>query len=802
VMPFIEGESLRDRLRKEKQLPVEEAVRIATQVAGALDYAHRHGVVHRDIKPENILLHDGSALVADFGIALAVSRSDGGTRMTETGMSLGTPHYMSPEQAMGEREITSKSDVYALGCVLYEMLTGEPPFTGPTAQAIIARVMTEEPRSLTLQRKTIPPHVEAAVQAALAKLPADRFGSAAEFAAALGTPGMVLPGGRSAAVTAAAAAARAPRNALWRRPSVVAPWVLLLVTLGLLARERLRPAPIPPPIGRFALNLTPEVATGLTAQVISMSPDGSRIVFVGNGGAGDQLFSRSLNQVEPVPIPGTTGGANPFFSPDGTWVGFNAGTRLLKVALAGGPALPICDVDGSFWGASWGDRGEIVFADARGLMRVPASGGTPVTVAARDSTSTESYRWPEFLPGGDAVLVTATTGAVDRVAAVTLSSGVVKPFDVFGGNPHYVSSGHVLVALIDSGAALSIGTVVALPFDARRLAVTPTPVPVAESVQVGPSSRTAKMGVSRDGTLAFAAGAQGRGTLALVDAGGGVQELGTETRDFSVPALSPDGRRVAVTVNEAGSSDIWVFDRSQRILTRLTFDRTAQRPIWTPDGRRVAYSRRGSGGVDLAWIAADGSAPAESLLVAPQDQWAGAFTPDGGALVYRQGGGAGGERRHLAWVRLDGDRAPRELLRSPAFDNHSPALSPDGRWLAYVSEESGRAEVYVRPFPGPGGRAQVSNGGGTEPRWAPSGRAIFFRNGAAMMQASVRTEPAFALSETHRLFTGPFINGMIYPNYDVARDGRSFVMIRPDQASSQTVMVVLNWFANLGRQGE
>jgi serine/threonine-protein kinase len=795
VMPYVEGESLRDRLTREKQLPVEDAVRIAREVADALDYAHRHGVVHRDIKPENILLHDGRAQVADFGIALAVSTVGGGTRLTETGMSLGTPHYMAPEQAMGEREITPKADVYALGCVLYEMLTAEPPFTGATAQAIIARVMTEEPRSLTLQRRTIPPHVDAAVGKALEKLPADRFASAADFAAALegggrGDWGTERPARR------ATLRPSVPRS---RRPTV--PWafatlasVVALAAIGLYARERLRPRPAPPPIGRFALRLTPDVVTTVTGQAIALAPDGSRIVYVGAGSTGNQLYMRTLGQVTPAPIPGTGNAVSPFFSPDGQYVAFAIGSKLVKVAVGGGPTLPVADIGNSFRGGTWNEQDTILFADERGLHLVPAAGGQATLVVAPDSTSRESYRWPEFLPGGRAALFAISNGSVDRLAAVTLGTRAVRRFDVFGGNPHFIRRGYVTLAMMDSGNAnIGSGTLVTVPFDARRLAVLGAPIPVAESVQVGFNSRTAKLGVSRDGAIAFASGSVGMGALVAVGRDGTARDLGAQPRFYLSPRFSPDGRRVAVQVADAGN-DIWVYELAARTLTRLTFDRTATRPVWTPDGRRIVYERRGAGSEDLAWIPADGSAPAESLVVAPDDQAPGDFTPDGRTMVIREQ--ASGGKRRISLVALDSARAPRPVIAS-AFENLAPSLSPDGRWIAYASDESGRYEIYVRPFPGPGGRWQVSKEGGNEPRWSPTGREIFFRAGTNMMAAAVQAGATFAPGEVRGLFHTTAVSGINYTAYDVSRDGRTFILAQPLAANDQTVVVLLNWFENL-----
>ena len=794
VMPFVDGESLRDRLTREKQLPVEEAVRIAREVADALAYAHERGVVHRDIKPENIMLAGGHALVADFGIALAASHSAGVTRMTETGMSLGTPHYMSPEQAMGEREITGRADIYALGCVTYEMLSGEPPFTGPTAQAVVARVMTDQPRSLTAQRHTVPPGVDAVVRKALEKLPADRFATARDFASALEKPDAQTHGRTDAQARPAAGDRRTLRP---RALASLLPWVVAVAAVLLLVREVMRPAPPAAPLGRFNVTLAPPPHLSITGQALEFAPDGSRIVYVGNAGTGDELFVRRLDQLDATPLPGTAGAESPFFSPEGTDVAFYSGGKLMKMSVGGGLGLPLCDVEGVFKGGTWNGDGTIVFADDRGLMRVGAAGGTAALLASPDSG--ESFRWPEFLPGGRSLLFSSYARGADRLAAVSLGGGGVRRLEVRAANPHWVQGGYVVASLIDPGGGLGSGRIVAIPFDPSRLRALGPAIPIADSVLAGLTSRTTKMGIARDGALAYASGLMERGSLVSVARDGSTHPLGLGPRGLSSPQYSPDGRRVALWIYDA-FSDIWLFEPATRRLTRLTTDRTAARPLWTPDGKRVVYQRVVGSSYHLAWIAADGSGAADTLPAAEGDQYGGAFTPDGRRLIYREYDPRTGKRR-ISYIALDSAHAPHVLV-ADGFNNNSPALSPDGRWMAYVSDESGRNEVYVRPFPGPGGRWQISNGGGTEPRWSPAGREIFFRNGTAMMAVPVQAGTTFVPGDARQLFEGSYASDLYYPDYDVSRDGRSFLMVRLDrQTADQPITVVLNWFAHVADAG-
>jgi serine/threonine-protein kinase len=787
VMPFVEGESLRDRLKREHQLPVEEAVRIAREVLDALEYAHQHRVIHRDIKPENILLHGGHALVADFGIALAVSRTDGGTRMTETGMSLGTPHYMAPEQAMGEKEITPKADVYALGCVLYEMLTGEPPFTGTTAQAIIARVMTEEPRSLTMQRRTVPAHVEAAVERALAKVPADRFASAAQFAEALINPGSVaLPAAprtreRSAPKTLAERA----------RVGIAAGALVVAAVGGALLWTLVRPGTSrrPAQLVRFGIELPRDAQpVGATGSTIAFAPDGSRIVYIGRAPSGQRLYSRGLDQLDPVPIPGTDGGILPFFSADGQWLGFKQGTRLVKVALAGGPVTPLCEISGETYGATWTAGDTVIFASDSGLMDVPAAGGRPRVIAKPDSG--DAYRWPDILPGDRAVLFTIVRQGTIRLAALTRGTGAIKRLQQSGGYPQYVTPGYVVLS--DPS-----GIVSAVPFDPKRLDVTGAAVPFTDKLQTSVDGDR-NLGISAAGDVAFQLVTTGGRRLVLVDRNGASRDVQADTGLYFAPRISPDGKRVAVgrwTDINFGAKDVWVMDLVQHTRTRLTFDTTAGWPVWSPDGRHVAYQR----GNAIYWVPADGSGAPEPLLTSGGSWFPAVFEPGGRGLLFH-GIAPQLSKAEIGRVGIVPPDSGRRVLGS-TFHNYNPSLSPDGRWMAYNSDESGRFEVYVRPYPGPGGRWQVSLDGGTEPVWSPTGREIFYRDGDRMMAAAVQTVGAFEVGARTQLFEGSYhTTGQQITGYDVTRDGKTFVMLQPVQGTAQTVFVTLNWFDQLKRR--
>ncbi len=504
VMPFVEGESLRDRLTREKQLPIADAVRIATEVAAALDYAHRHGVIHRDIKPENIMLHDGSALVADFGIALAVSHAGGASRMTETGMSLGTPHYMSPEQAMGEREITARSDIYALGCVLYEMLTAEPPFEGATAQAIVARVLTESPRSLRPQRKSVPPQVEEAVLTALEKLPADRFESAKAFAEALGDPAYAGSSGSATRVIpsrAGGAGDRARASAYGSGRS----WRRLLRScrpIAGLAAGRIvwhqRSPEFPPTVLRYSMALPDSLAlTDALGTPTAYAPDGS--VFAYSSRAG--LMLRYADRLDVVPVAGGRRGFGPFFSPDGRWLGFEVGAGVVKVPLAGGAPVSICDSCPGF-GFTWGSDDTVRYHTAppdngssRVLMAVSAQGGRPHEFARPDSGSGEAFRTPILLPGRRTVLFSIYKGPASVLGAMDLRTRTITRLDQPGFAPQWVDAGFLVLGNPD-------GTLIALPFDPDKVRPTGPPVTIARDASQ-PDAYSTRAAVSAGGSIVY-----------------------------------------------------------------------------------------------------------------------------------------------------------------------------------------------------------------------------------------------------------------------------------------------------------
>jgi len=750
VMPYVDGESLRDRLNREKQLPVDDAVRIASETADALQYAHDQGIVHRDIKPENILLHGGHALVADFGIALAASRSEGGTRMTETGMSLGTPHYMAPEQAMGEREITPKADIYALGCVLYEMLTAEPPFVGATAQAIIARVMTEEPRSLTLQRRSIPPHVEAAVRKALEKLPADRFATAAEFAEALAKPGML------AEAPARATATRAGR----RVPVIAAAGAALLVAAGGLVAGRLTAPRSVPSLERFTVPL-PDSASNFEvccSSTVALSPDGSRVVFAANVGGTSRLYVRMLDRLASEPIAGTDGASGPFFSPDGRWLGFQQGDRLRKISLAGGPSISIAALGGTgMVNASWGDNDMIVYArnDDDRLYRVSANGGTPERVS--DGPNDVLHRNPEVLPGSRRVLFEIDPPGPLENSRIGLLDLATRNVDTVaaGTMVRYSVDGHLVYTGGD-------GALLVQPFDAARGRTTGPATALLEGVALIVNG-SANLALSRAGDLAYVTGFGRNETLTLIGPRGRTPIPLPRGNNLEDPALSPDGRRIAVVlVGEGEHDDIWIFDRSAGTISRLTVGGNNYEPAWSRDGRQIAFrSDRDSGGFATYIQPSDGSAPARRVLPHSSPQ---AWLRDGRLIVYR----AQPETKGDLGIWSPGDSVPRWIAASPFYEL-AAAVSPDERWLAYASDRSGEYQVYVQALSGEGGAEQISVDGGDSPRWSADGRTLYYAHGSAILSAGLRFAPTPAVASRDTFVTGSFDLNVLNTNYDLDR---------------------------------
>ncbi|MCH7716662.1 MAG: protein kinase [Gemmatimonadetes bacterium] len=760
VMPFIDGETLRDKLNRETQLGIEDAVSITTAIADALDYAHRNNVIHRDIKPENILLHDGRPMVADFGIALALSAAAGG-RMTETGMSLGTPHYMSPEQATAEKDLTNRSDIYSLGSMLYEMLTGEPPHMGGSAQAIIMKIVTDEVRPVTELRKSVPPHVAAATAKSLEKLAADRFATAKEFAEALTNPAFALP------TTQATQVAAATMSAAWNRLSIsLASLAAVLAVVALWGWLQAGPD-APKPVARYEIAF-PEDEALLGAFAIS--PDGSMWAYVGPGERGNQVWIKRRADRHATPLAGTDGAVHVFFSPDGVWVGFIADDQVKKIPAGGGAAITLAEPARSANGqwAAWLEDGTIVFVEpAYSLARVSEAGGSieRVVEAGAIPGLAASAVHATGLPEGRGVLFTACSAGCSSGAIWTLDlrTGVTRALieDALGG--WYVPTGHVLYANDRGG-------VFAVPFDLETLELGGAAVPVLDNVSgffamsgAGDLLYLEGTGLLVDRQLVWV---ERDGTASVIDS--------SWTGIFGSLALSPDGMRLAV---DAGA-DIWIKQLDRGPASRLTFaDGEDSRPTWTPDGQSVTFiSERGENRDSYA-KRADGTGSADVVLDLPAAVNEGFWSPNGDWLIYRTGVG---DSLDLFARRSGQDTVTVPLVVSPEFNAYSPALSPGGRWLAYVSDESGRPEVYVRPFPDvESGRWQVSVRGGTEPMWAHSGRELFYKSGGELVVVDVGAGPVFAAGQELPLFPiQPYFADDFHAAYDVTPDDRRFVMIQ------------------------
>ena len=763
VMPFIEGETLRGRLEREKQLPIDEAVRITTAIAGALDYAHRHGVIHRDLKPENVLLHDGQPLIADFGIALAVSNA-GGQRVTQTGLSLGTPQYMSPEQATGDRGVDGRTDIYSLGAVAYEMIGGEPPHHGTSSQAIIAKLMTEEARPLATLRKSVPPHVAGAIQRALEKLPADRWATAREFSEALND--------HRATYQVLAASPAEPRavRARWI-PWAIAAASAIIAAGALLTR---RSAADAQPYLRIPIAQAAQDGAGM--REFAFAPDGLSFAYVARSAADSMLriHVRRLDELHARVYAGTELASSLAYSPDGESIAFETTGAIRKVRISSGAVTQLMALDFLSYGVSWGTDSAIIVSTGGRLVSVPANGGSPRPIAPRDST-TLSRRYPLALPDGDHIVFANVVGATGaELGILSAKTGKVSLLPMRASRPVAMLDGRLLYL----GAT---GNLEAVPLDVGAGKVTGEPVPVLSDVQPGEGVDAA---VSRTGALVYSVSAHPEEIVELRTSG--MRSVGLPASEYSGVRRSPDGRRIAVASGISGKSDISIARVGATTLERLTDGGSNTRPEWTPDSREVLFvSTRG--GTSALWIQrADGGAPAKKLLEIPGGAiWEGQITPDGKSLIYRTGSQASAD----IWYRsLSGDTTPKAIATSK-YEEDSPRISPDGKWLAYSSTEPGIAEIYVIAFPSLAERVQVTHGGGTEPVWSGNNRLFYTMNRRAIGLASLSMGAEVTVTHLDTLPGRGLYFGGGHPGYDALPDGSGVLTMHYTPTTSEVVFV-------------
>jgi serine/threonine protein kinase/Tol biopolymer transport system component len=812
VMELVEGPTLAERI-KQGPLPLDEALPIAKQIAEALEYAHERGIIHRDLKPSNVkITPDGAAKVLDFGLAKAlednISAVDISTSptlshaATQAGILLGTATYMSPEQARGKK-VDRRADIWSFGAVLYEMLSGKPAFIGETISDTLAAVIRGEP-----DWSALPSNVRASIvrllRRCLTKDPNQRLRDIGEARIAIeralsGTP----------EETAGPLAATTTPPSPWRR---ALPWAVAAIAvacaIGFGTMYWRDSHPESHQVMQLSLSLPEPLATVFDpnpGSPFAISPDGSQIVFVGAvAGKPQQLYLRPFDQQVGTPVPGTENATQPFFSPDGQSVGFFAQGKMRKASLHGGPAVLLSEAPVPH-GASWAGDDTIIYAPnfGSGLQRISAAGGAPQILTKPNQKEQEiSHRWPQVLPGGKYVLFTIQVGSGSsyddaRIAVLSLETGKWRTLLTGGSYARYVPPGHIVYA--------RAGSLIAVPFDSSHMEVRGAPVPVQEGVvTTALTSGGAEYDVTRSGLLAYVAGnvkAPAR-SLAWVDRTGSAKILPAPQKVYGSPHLSPDGKQLAVVINDDGDLAIWIYEFARNTLTRLTFGPgISSSPVWTPDGRRIIYSTRtAAGSPSFRSKLADGSGKEEMLFSKEFDDPGAApvaVSPDGKTLLFSAHSPAGPQS--IQTLSVGGSDNVQPFLQGP-FNLYQARFSTDGRWIAYTTEESGRREVCVQTFPGPGGKWMVSTEGGESPRWSHNGREIFFLRGDELMSVDVETQPAFKAGTPRALFSVAGYLG--YGSYDVASDAQHFLMIKQEDVSTnpKALNVIVNWSEELARR--